>query len=116
MRNTIGNLTVHLGAFYNATLMPINRQQRLKQSDEHIKKYFPSLSEKQRRPICEIIANGFDGNYSPVRKEQDSRTAIGQGANFEEFTIAIARNMANMEPTGVEREQLADILRKVWTF
>ncbi len=96
--------------------MPINRQQRLKRSDEYLKKYFPTLTEEQRKPICEMITNGFDGNYSPVRREQDSRHAIGQGATFEEFSIAIAKNMTHLEPVDVSHERMGDIIRKVWTF
>lgn len=102
--------------FYNTHSMPINQRQRRTQADAHLKRYFPSLTEDQRRPICEMITNNFDANYSPLKKEQDSRDAIGQGASFEEFTIAIGRNMAHIEPTGVEQERLAYILRKVWTM
>ena len=63
-----------------------------------------------------MIANGFDGNYSPVKREQDSRHAIGQGASLEDFSIAIAKNMTHLEPVDVSRERMGDIIRKVWTF
>lgn len=96
--------------------MPLSLQERLKKARQTVVKHYPKLSEADTQRICDIAASGFDGNYSPIKKEQNSRRAIGQGASFRDFTIAIGRNIANRNPQFVTEKELGEIIKKVWTF
>lgn len=93
--------------------MPLREQERRRLAAQHMKTYYPRATEDEVERVVALCTNGFIGDYSPVRREQDHRSALGSGANFEEFVIYVGRNVTRREPADVDRSRLGDILRKV---
>jgi len=93
--------------------MPIRERERKRLAVRYMATYFPEASPQHVERVVDICARGFIGDYSPVRREQDHRSALGCGANYKEFVIYVGRNVTSEEPINVTREFLGDILRKV---
>lgn len=93
--------------------MPIRERERKRLAKRHMATYFPRASADQVERVVDICARGFMGDYSPVKREQDHRSALGIGANYEEFVIYVGRNVTNEEPVNVTDDVLGQILRKV---
>ena len=96
--------------------MPINKQQRLQQAREILEKHFPSITdETQIARICELISEGFRGDYSPLDKEKNNLRGIGTGATFRGYCLVVAGTISRMDPIGVPEEKYYEALRKVYT-
>ncbi len=93
--------------------MPIRERERKRLAARHMATYFPQATADQIERVVDICVRGFMGDYSPIRREQDHRSALGIGANYEEFVIYVGRNVTSEEPINVSREFLGSILRKV---
>ncbi len=93
--------------------MPIRERERRKLAARHMATYFPNASAEETARVVDLCTDGFDGDYSPVRREQNHRSASGVGASYEEFVISVARRITRQEPAGVPESWLGDILRKV---
>lgn len=98
---------------YTTRSMPIRERERKRLAARHMATYFPGATPEEITRVVDLCTNGFDGDYSPVRREQNHRSALGIGANYEEFVISVARRITREEPAGVTEERLGDILRKV---
>lgn len=93
--------------------MSLSNKERRKLTTQHTKTYFPSAAPPQITQIVDICVRGFDGDYSPIKIEQDHRTATGTGIRFEDFVIYVGRNVTHQEPIGVDDTRLGEILRGV---
>jgi hypothetical protein len=90
--------------------MPLSKRERKELAIAAVNQYYPDTSEEDAGRIVGICVNGFIGDYSPIGKEQDHRTALGCGVGFEDFVIYVGRNVTNREPVGVDEERLGQIL------
>lgn len=93
--------------------MPLRERERKRLAERHMATYFPRARPDEIARVVDLCTNGFDGDYSPIRREQNHRTATGVGANYEEYVISVGRRITHEEPAGVSREWLGSILRKV---
>ncbi len=93
--------------------MPLSHKEKERLAREHINRYYPESSKSAKAKILEHSVSNFNGNYSPIKKEQESPHGLGSGLSFEEFVIYIGWINTNKEwPKGVERERLGKILTR----
>lgn len=93
--------------------MPLSERERKRLAIRHMATYFPNANANEVTRVVDLCTDGFDGDYSPIKREQNHRSASGVGASYEEFVISIGRRITRKEPAGVSRQWLGSILRKV---
>lgn len=93
-------------------MSPLKTSQKVGYARLYMRKYFPGVSDEIIQRVTSLAMHNFEGNYSPVKREQESPHAAGSGQTYEEFIIDLGRSVSGCEPQGINREQLHGILLK----
>ena len=93
--------------------MPLSESERRRLTQIHMKRHFPGASPENVKTVVTLSCQHFVGDYSPIKEEQDHKSAGGSGVSFEDFVIYMGRHVTKQEPDSVDSGRLDRIIRGV---